>query len=172
MPILSIMADNLFPTLEHDHASCVDMAVDKARELCKDKSVKLTPLREAVLRVLLSTHKALGAYDIIENLKSGGREVAPISAYRVIDVLVEAGLVHRLESKNAYFACLSDHDDERSLLVLICEGCARVAEAEAHEAWKAIAELTRSSGFRVNNTVLEIQGYCAECGKKSAAAAS
>jgi Fur family zinc uptake transcriptional regulator len=165
-----MMADNLFPTLEHDHASCVDTAVDKARGLCTDKSVRLTPLREAVLRVLLSTHKALGAYDIIESLKSGGREVAPISAYRVIDVLVEAGLVHRLESKNAYFACLSDHDDERSLLVLICEGCARVAEAEAQEAWKAIAELTRSSGFRVNNTVLEIQGYCAECGKKSAAA--
>ena len=148
------------------------MAVDKARELCKDKSVRLTPLREAVLRALLSSHKALGAYDIIEALKTGGREVAPISAYRVIDVLVEAGLVHRLESKNAYFACLSTHDDERSLLVLICEGCARVAETEAEEAWKAIAELTRTSGFQVSNTVLEIHGYCAECSKKSVAAPS
>lgn len=145
------------------------MAVDKARELCKDKSVRLTPLRESVLRVLLSSHKALGAYDIIEALKADGREVAPISTYRVIDVLVEAGLVHRLESKNAFFACLSHHDDERSLLVLICEGCARVAEAEAEEAWKAIAELTRTSGFRVSNTVLEVLGYCAECSKNSAA---
>ncbi|MBX2806736.1 MAG: transcriptional repressor [Hyphomicrobiales bacterium] len=166
------MSDNLFPTLEHDHNCCVDMAVGKAREICRDKSVKLTPLREAVFRVLLSSHKALGAYDIIESLKSEGREVAPISAYRIIEVLVDTGLVHRLESKNAYFACLSEHDDERSLLILICEGCARVAEADAHEAGKVIADLTRSSGFRVNNTVLEIHGYCAECGNKRTATGS
>lgn len=157
------MVTNLFPKLEHDHDHCVDMAVDNARSLCARKSIKLTPLREAVLRALLSSHKALGAYDIIEALEPNGRRLAPISVYRVIDVLVDAGLVHRLESKNAYFACMADHDDPRSLLVLICEDCSRVAEAEATHAWEAIAELTRSSGFRVNNTVLEIHGCCADC---------
>lgn len=157
------MAENIFPTLEHDHDNCVDTAVDKARTVCKHQSVRLTPLREDILRVLLSSHKALGAYDIIEALRDGGRRLAPISAYRVIDVLVEAGLVHRLESKNAYFACLAEHDDTRSLLVLVCERCARVAEVEATAAWEAIARLTQSSGFQVNNTVLEIQGICADC---------
>lgn len=161
-----MMSDNLFPTLEHDHDCCVDTAVEKARALCKHKSVKLTPLREAVLRVLLSSHKALGAYDVIEALKLSGRQLAPISAYRVIEVLADAGLVHRLESKNAYFACLADHDDTLSFLVLICEGCSRVAEAEATQAWEAIAEMTRSSGFKVNKTVLEIQGVCSECDGK------
>lgn len=146
------------------------MAVDKARALCRQKAIKLTPLREAVLRVLLSTHRALGAYDIIEALETGGRRLAPISAYRVIEVLAEAGLVHRLESKNAYFACLADHEDTRSLVVLVCEGCARVAEAEAEAAWRAIADLTRSSGFTVNSTVLEVQGVCADCRGKSVAA--
>lgn len=161
------MAENLFPTFEHDHDCCVDVAVDKARALFKEKSVRLTPLREVVLRVLLSSHRALGAYDIIEALKTEGRQLAPISVYRVIDVLVEAGLVHRLESKNAYFACLSEHSDTRSLLVLICEKCARVAEAETDKAWEAIAELTQANGFKVKNTVLEIQGICADCDRKS-----
>ncbi len=51
------------------------------------------------------------------------------------------------------------------MLVLICEDCARVAEAEAPEAWGAIKSVTQSSGFAVSETVLEIQGTCADCRK-------
>ena len=89
--------------------------------------------------------------------------MAPISVYRIIDVLLAAGLAHRLESQNAFFACLSDHDETNSMLVLVCEGCCRVAEAEAPEAWHAIKRMTQSSGFAVTDTVLEIQGTCADC---------
>jgi Fur family zinc uptake transcriptional regulator len=157
------MSEKLFPRPGHDHATCVEAAVARARRLCAEKSVRLTPLREAVLRVLLSAHRALGAYDIIEVLKRDGRQLAPISVYRVVDVLLEAGLAHRLESRNAFFACLAEHDDTRSLLVLVCEKCARVAEAEAPRVWSAIKSMTQSNGFHVNETVLEIQGVCADC---------
>jgi Fur family zinc uptake transcriptional regulator len=159
------MLDNLFPHPGHDHDVCVDSAVKRAHELCAMQSVRLTPLREAVLCVLLSSHRALGAYEIIDKLDGEGRRLAPISVYRVIDVLLGAGLVHRLESKNAFFACLAEHGDTHSLLVLVCEDCARVAEAEAPEAWQAIKSITRSSGFKVSETVLEIQGTCADCAK-------
>jgi Fur family zinc uptake transcriptional regulator len=157
------MLDNLFPRPGHDHAHCVEAAVGRAREICREQSVKLTPLRESVLRALLSSHKALGAYEIIDKLHGEGRRLAPISVYRVIDVLLVAGLVHRLESRNAFFACLSEHGDQRSLLVLVCETCARVAETEAPAAWRAINAITRSTGFHVSETVLEIQGTCADC---------
>jgi Fur family zinc uptake transcriptional regulator len=157
------MAETLFPMIEHDHDCCVESAVERAQALCQEQSVRLTPLREAVLRTLLSSHRALGAYDIIDKLHERGRRLAPISVYRVIEVLLDAGLVHRLESRNAFFACLAEHDDTRSLLVLVCEDCARVAEAEAPEAWTAIKSLTQMNGFQVNDTVLEIRGICADC---------
>ena len=155
----------VFPRPEHDHSSCIEHAVERAQTICGRKSVRLTPLREAVLRVLLSSHRALGAYEIIEELHKDGRRLAPISVYRIIDVLLAAGLAHRLESKNAFFACLSEHGDEKSMLVLICEDCARVAETEAPAAWGAIKSITQSSGFAVSETVLEIQGTCADCRK-------
>lgn len=157
------MPETLFPQPGHDHGSCVEHAVARAHGICARRSVRLTPLREAVLRVLLSSHKALGAYDIIEKLQLNGRRLAPISVYRIIEVLLEAGLAHRLESRNAFFACLSEHDEAHSMLVLVCEGCCRVAEAEAPEAWHAIKHMTQSSGFAVTDTVLEIQGTCADC---------
>jgi Fur family transcriptional regulator, zinc uptake regulator len=160
-----IMTETVFPRPEHDHSSCIEHAIERAHKICAGKSVRLTPLREAVLRVLLSSHRALGAYEIIEELHKHGRRLAPISVYRIIDVLLAAGLAHRLESKNAFFACLADHAEANSMLVLICEDCARVAEAEAPEAWGAINSVTQSSGFAVSETVLEIQGTCADCRK-------
>lgn len=165
------MSNPLFPKPGHNHASCVEHAVEHARAVCEARGIRLTPLREAVLRVLTASHKALGAYDVIQLMNEQGRRLAPISVYRIIDILVEAGLVHRLESRNAYFACLSPHEDNASMVVLLCEGCQRVAEARAPEAWNAIQAITKGNGFTVSATVLEVQGQCPDCRDRSPQAA-
>ena len=157
------MPQQLFPKPGHDHRYCLEQAMDRAREICASKQIRLTALREAVLRALASSHKALGAYEIIEQVSVTGRRLAPISVYRIIDVLIEAGLVHRLESKSAYFACLSGQHDSASLLILLCEKCDRVAEAEAPEAWGAIRSITQDNGFTISGTVFEVQGRCLDC---------
>jgi Fur family zinc uptake transcriptional regulator len=159
------MPKQLFPKPSHDHGSCVEQAVAHARQVCETRGIKLTALREAVLRVLTASHKALGAYEILDRMNEQGRRLAPISVYRIIDILVEAGLVHRLESKNAYFACLSRHDGPASRVVLLCEACHRVAEAEAPDAWGAIEAVTQDTGFSISATVLEVQGQCPDCRK-------
>jgi len=159
------MSNPLFPAPEHDHEGCAEQAIARARDICDLKGIRLTALRESVLRVLTGSHRALGAYEIIDQMNAQGRRLAPISVYRIIDVLLEAGVMHRLESKNAYFACLSGHDDKASRVVLLCNGCNRVAEAEAPAAWGAINSLTRETGFSISATVLEIQGLCSDCCK-------
>jgi Fur family transcriptional regulator, zinc uptake regulator len=138
----------------------------RARAVCADKGVRLTSLRERVLREIASSHVALGAYDIIDRLAREGRRLAPISVYRIIEVLAEAGLVHRLESRNAYFACLEaiEHKSGRDLLlVLLCDRCGRVAEAPAQIAQQAILDLARAMTFTVTGSVLELQGLCPDC---------
>lgn len=149
----------------------MEHAIARAKQVCEARGIRLTALREAVLGVLTGSHKALGAYEIIDRMNEQGRRLAPISVYRIIDVLVEAGLVHRLESKNAYFACLSRHENASSMVVLLCEACNRVAEAEAPEAWGAIKAITHDTGFSVSATVLEIQGQCPDCRKNAPRAA-
>jgi Fur family zinc uptake transcriptional regulator len=153
-----------FPGTGHNHGLCVEQALARARQICRAKDIKLTALREAVLREIASSHQPVGAYDIIERVSgSGGRRLAPISVYRIIEVLLAAGLIHRIESLNAYFACNGDHDGSSSPLVLLCEDCGRVAETEAAGARKAIAETTEAGRFVVKNTVLEVKGICADC---------
>lgn len=159
------MAEGPFPDPEHDHRTCVERAVARAKDICAEKDVRLTALREAVLRVLLSSHNALGAYDIIEKLNSYGRRLAPISVYRIMDVLVSAGLAHRLESKNAFFACLTEHGNQNPIVIMLCGKCKRVAEADAPEAWNAIGSLTNENEFSVSAMVLEVHGTCRHCRK-------
>ena len=94
----------------HDHGVCVETLLDRARQTFGDKGLKLTTLRLNVLAEIAASHDAMGAYDVIARLAAKtGAKLAPISVYRAIDALLEAGLVHRLESKNAYFACHAPH---------------------------------------------------------------
>lgn len=157
-----------FPAERHNHRQCVERALDRARKVCQERQIKLTALREAILREIASSHHPVGAYDIIERLAKSGKRLAPISVYRIIDVFLEAGLVHRVESRNAFFICNGQHSDTASPLVLICEDCGRVAETEAPEAWGAITRATQAGRFTVKNTVLEVKGLCAGCHAPSA----
>ncbi len=57
-----------FPAPDHDHDRCLDDAMTVAEARCNERGQRLTPIRRKVLAVLLGSHKALGAYDIIERL--------------------------------------------------------------------------------------------------------
>ena len=48
----------------HDHGRCINAALSRARELCAAKNARLTPTREAVLRLLWQSHRPLGAYQL------------------------------------------------------------------------------------------------------------
>jgi Fe2+ or Zn2+ uptake regulation protein len=76
-----------------------------AEALCAERGQRLTPIRRKVLGVLLGSHNPLGAYEIIDRLAPKGPRPAPITAYRALDFLRENGLVHRIESRNAFVAC-------------------------------------------------------------------
>lgn len=148
---------------QHDHATCVTGVVDRARNYASAQGVKLTPLRELVLRELTSSHGALGAYDVIERLALKGRRIAPISVYRVLNTLVEAGVAHKLESRNAYFACYRGHAADGPPVFLVCDSCGVVAETETEGIARSIAGIASRTGFRLDRPVLELTGRCKQC---------
>jgi Fur family zinc uptake transcriptional regulator len=90
----------------HDHGRCINAALSRANNLCLEKGVRLTPTREAVLRLLWQSHQPLGAYQVQGQLsKLTGKSIAPPTVYRAIEFLSDLGLVHRLASLNAYIGC-------------------------------------------------------------------
>lgn len=155
----------VFPTPGHDHGRCAADAIAHAEQVCAVNKERLTPIRRRVLEALLASHAPLGAYELIDRLAEtgeGGRP-APITIYRALDFLREQGLVHRIESRNAFIACVHHHGGGDPVVFLICDACGAVGEATGAGIADAIKAATRTAGFAPKTPVIEISGTCAHC---------
>jgi len=150
-------------TCEHAHPPVDVLKVAEAR--CAEKKLKLTPIRREVLQHLAASPSPLGAYDLIERMhRDSGRRPAPISVYRVLDFLLEAGLAHRIESRNAFVACAHRHDSADLVVFMICDTCGCVSEASGAPVAGDLSAIARAAGFTPATQVVEMFGRCAHCG--------
>jgi Fur family transcriptional regulator, zinc uptake regulator len=156
-----------FPAPDHDHGRCTTDALSHAELICKQRAQKLTPMRRQVLEALLSSHRPLGAYEVIDELAKSMPRPAPITVYRALDFLIGNGLVHRIESRNAYLACAHNHDATTMIAFLICEHCGSVGEIPAAPVAQSLNAAARATGFTPTLSVVEITGTCAHCQKTS-----
>src|ERR1700744_669600 len=152
-----------FPAPDHDHGRCAADALSHAERVCKERAQKFTPIRRQVLQALLSSHRPRGAYEVIDELAKSMPRPAPITVYRALEFLMANGLVHRIESRNAYLACAHDHDATTIIAFLICEQCASVGEIPAAPVAQGLNAAARASGFAPKMSVVEITGTCAHC---------
>ncbi len=159
---MTTMPRAIFPAPDHDHERCASAAIAHAEAQCAARAQRLTPMRRQVLETLLASHKPLGAYEIIERLADKNRP-APITIYRALDFLRENGLVHRIESRNAFVACVHNHGDGDLVVFLICERCGAVGEAPGGGAAEALKASSRAAGFSPKSPLIEIAGICSHC---------
>ena len=134
-----------------------------AEALCAQRGQRLTPTRRKVLSVLLGSHKPLGAYEIIDRLAPKGPRPAPITAYRALEFLRDNGLVHRIESRNAFIACVHNHAAGALVVFLICERCGAVGEASSTAVAATLTSAARAAGFTPKSPVIELTGVCNHC---------
>jgi Fur family transcriptional regulator, zinc uptake regulator len=152
-----------FPTRDHDHGVCMAGALRRAQLRCLEKGIKWTALRERVFLQVATSHKPVSAYDVIESLGKEGKRLAPVSVYRILDVLQAAGLVHRLESRNSFFACMTGHESARQTIAFLCDGCGCVTEVDGPDAYRAVGEAAAAARFFPRTIIMEVSGTCAEC---------
>lgn len=127
----------------------------------------LTKNQLNVLEKLERASGPLSAYTLLDQLREQGFR-APLQVYRALDTLVKAGLVHRLESLNAFVACAEPHDhghDHRHGMTAfaICDKCGQVTELSDVAIGERLEEWVGASGFVANRAVIEFRGTCAKC---------
>ncbi len=147
---------------EHDHKKCVSLALDTAEQLCMVRGVQLTPIRHQVLELIWASHKAVKAYELLDRIKPQMDAAKPATIYRALDFLLEQGLIHRVESLNAFVGCNSSAHQHEQLL-LICNNCQDVEERSAPQVMQALALEIKQADFIVHSKAIEIQGICAKC---------
>jgi Fur family transcriptional regulator, zinc uptake regulator len=151
-----------FHTDRHDHESCVETALDRATTLCAERGARLTDLRRDVLTLIWEGHEPVGAYHILDALKRRHPGAAPPTVYRALEFLSDQGLIHRIESLNAYVGC--DRPDHRHVSqFLICERCNATAELDDPAIAAAVARRAGELGFAVARQTIEVRGLCPRC---------
>jgi Fur family transcriptional regulator, zinc uptake regulator len=147
----------------HAHHDYHD-SVGEAEAHCASLGLRLTDTRRHVYEALANKQQAMGAYDLIDALASRGhKRLAPISVYRALDFLLEAGLAHKIESRNAFVACPHRHNSDDVVVFMICDQCGRVEEATSSAVSKAMASVAQGMRFKPRGQVVEMHGRCAGC---------
>lgn len=147
---------------KHDHRRCQRQLLSEASQLCESRKLRLTPRRRQVLEILLVSHQPMGAYDILAELNRGkpAERIAPPIVYRALEFLMTEGLIHRIESRNAFISC-AHPGHQCTAQFLICRDCEQVAELEGSDL--PLLDEASNLGFEVDHSVVEITGVCAEC---------
>jgi Fur family zinc uptake transcriptional regulator len=153
-----------FAFRKHDHRRCQRQLLSAASQLCATRKLRLTARRRQVFEIMLASHQPMGAYDILAELNRAGKadRIAPPIVYRALEFLIAEGLIHRIESRNAFITCVHP-GHESTAQFLICRDCDQVAEVETSE--QSLLAEADSLGFTVDHSVVEITGICAQCRK-------
>ena len=146
----------------HDHAGCAAGTLHRAQEAAREKGVRMTPVRQRALEILLEEHRAMGAYEVLDRLAADGFGNQPPVAYRALEFLVENGLAHRVRRLNAFAACMRPGEDHAPVF-LICRACGAVAEAGADEVRSALLDAAARHNFTVERATVEALGLCPRC---------
>ena len=127
-----------------------------------DAKIKLTKNQKLVLKVLTQASQPLGAYTILEELRSYGFK-APLTVYRALEQLAGQGLVHKLESLNSWTICCGEHQANPPVFE-ICNDCGNVTEQFDRKLVKSLNSMSERSGFIPDRSIIEIHGRCDDCG--------
>ncbi len=116
---------------------------------------------ELILAALRGVSRPLGAYELQARL-SDVRHLAPPTVYRALDRLIDGGLVHRIESLNAFVACRHEGGHDNSAFA-ICDQCGSVTEICDPDIQIVVDTCSQQSGFDVTGAAIELRGSCRRC---------
>jgi Fur family transcriptional regulator, zinc uptake regulator len=149
----------------HHHVAltCVDIEqqLTVAEALCRQSGERMTASRKRTLELVLNAGAPIKAYDVIEHFHADAAAKPP-TVYRALGFLEQMGLIHRIESLNAYVACASSQVAHRAVF-LLCDCCGR-SEEVGLASFKDIEAAAQGKDFQISRLTLEVRGLCKTCG--------
>ncbi len=137
--------------------------LDAARQLCLSRGVRFTQQRQQVFELLLhALPHAVSAYELLERLQKLDPSAKPPTVYRALAFLQENGLVHRVDSSNAFLAC-HHPGDSHTVQLLICDDCGTVQELHSEQLHRDLQQQAQQAGFSIRQEIIEAHGSCKGC---------
>src|ERR1700753_238732 len=138
----------------HVHGGSQEAALTLAEDYCGERDETLTPIRRKVLELLLTSGRATKAYSLLDDMRQIHPGSAPPTVYRALDFLLSAGLVHRIESINAFTVCHDLTQCQHGILV-VCQQCGSVTELHQPKLRQALVAQILDAGYRPASDEIE-----------------
>lgn len=133
---------------------------ESALKELKEKGLKITPQRLAIIEVLAAMGKLHpSANAVYREAKKIRKSLSLSTTYAVLNQLSAHGIIKTLQfdtTENRYEENLEEHVN------LICEACGKILDYEVSTPADH-GEVEKRTGFSVTDTRLEYYGYCEEC---------
>ncbi len=132
--------------------------------LCRRQGVSFTVQRRLVLEVVLERDDHPTADQIVEIVKQRLPNISRTTVYRVLDALVDMGMIRRLHHPGPavrYDGKVRRHHH------LICKRCHKVIDWEDARLNRIHPPNVEAEGFQVEDFSVHFTGVCGECGKKT-----
>lgn len=140
----------------------MENAAKEFSRFLKTKGLRNTPERLAILREVMASGGHFEAEDIFLRLRANKPKVSQTSIFRTLNLLVEAGMVHKTlcDRMGARYEAVFgiDHHDH-----LVCIRCGRVIEFKEDAIEKLQEKVARKHHFRLVGHRLVLSGYCERC---------
>jgi Fur family zinc uptake transcriptional regulator len=135
----------------------------QAKESCQKRGTRFTLAREQVFKLLTQHTGAVGAYDLLDELKLIDPAAKPATIYRALDFLGKQGFVHKIESINAFVMCHHFSECNHPVQLLICDNCGHVEEIQSSNLDLALRSMADATGFTISHQIVEAHGACQSC---------
>lgn len=131
-----------------------------ARDLCREKHLRFTPIRQQALEAIWRINGPVKAYEMQAHLQNFyGLKVNPPTIYRTLEFLYSNGLIHRIESLNAFAPCHDNLDFHEGQFV-ICSNCGHVEEIHEDAIINQLSSSLKKRGYALNKQTVELRVDC------------
>lgn len=137
------------------------MAVEEVLDQLRLAGCRITAPRRAIVQVVYESGDFLSPAEVYERARARCSSLGLVTVYRTLDLLAEQGLIKRVHLEDgchSYAGSVHSHGHH-----LVCRECNQVVEFADCGLQALIGEISRRTGFRIDQHLLELVGICPEC---------
>lgn len=142
--------------------------LNQFRDLLKDRGLKTTPQRLAILKVLIDRpDKHFTAEEIYDYVKESWPDIGIATVYRNIQLLSELNLIDKLNLDDGYvryeIGKMDSGSPKHHHHHLICLDCGKIFMFEDDLLDELESKIYESMGFTVSDHEVKLFGHCKAC---------
>ena len=139
------------------------METEFIKQKLAEKGMKITPQRMAILEAIYELNNHPTAENIIEFIRKTYPNVAIGTVYKVLETLVENGLIKKVTTDRDFMRYDGVLDNHHHLYCSTCDLIEDYHDVELDELLKNYFESKNIPGFKIEEFVLQIKGTFTKC---------